>query len=107
MSEPGVRRADVAHVLNSSHKGRRGEHRARKILEDAGFFVSRAAGSKGPADLIAWNEVQIRFISVKSGTKYASALEREALHELPAPPNATKEIWRFPDRCKEPLIEVL
>jgi Holliday junction resolvase len=94
-------------MLNQAHKGRRGEHRARKILETAGFMVTRAAGSKGPADLIAWNAVQIRFISVKSGGKYASAIEREALKEMAAPPNATKEIWRLPDRCHEPLIEVL
>lgn len=93
--------------MNHAHKGRRGEHRSRKILEAAGFLVTRAAGSKGPADLIAWNEVQIRFISVKSGGTYASAIEREALKEMPAPPNATKEIWRLPDRCHEPLIEVL
>jgi Holliday junction resolvase len=94
-------------MLNQAHKGRRGEHRARKILEDAGFMVTRAAGSKGPADLIAWNAVQIRFISVKSGSKYASAIEREALHSMAAPAIATREIWRFPDRCRAPLIEVL
>jgi Archaeal holliday junction resolvase (hjc). len=94
-------------MVNTAIKGRRGEHRARKILEAAGYLVTRAAGSKGPADLIAWNTIQFRFISVKCGTKYASALEREALKGMPAPPNATKEIWRLPDRCKEPLIEVL
>jgi Holliday junction resolvase len=94
-------------VINTSHKGRRAEHRARTLLEAAGFAVCRAAGSKGPADLVAWNGTAIRFISVKSGKRYASAAERIGLTALLAPPNATKEIWRFPDRCHAPRIEVL
>jgi hypothetical protein len=57
--------------------------------------------------LIAWNTTSVRFISVKSGTKYASALEREALQLMPAPANATRQIWRFRDRCRVPLIECL
>jgi Holliday junction resolvase len=93
--------------MNTAHKGRRAEHRARALLEGAGFQVCRAAGSKGPADLIAWDTVSIKFISVKSGTKYASAVERELLALLPRPANASIEIWRFPNRCVAPLIERL
>ena len=93
--------------MNTAHKGRRAEHRARRLLEAAGFAVCRAAGSKGPADLIAWDALSIRFVSVKSGTQYASALEREALQMLPRPANASVEVWRFPDRCQAPLIERL
>jgi hypothetical protein len=92
--------------VNAAHKGRRAEHKVRAILETAGYSVCRAAGSKGPADLIAWNSVSIRFISVKSGTQYASAVEREILELGPWPPHATVEIWRCPDR-REPVIEVL
>jgi hypothetical protein len=33
--------------MNTAHKGRRAEHRARTLLEAAGFAVCRAAGSKG------------------------------------------------------------
>ncbi len=91
--------------MNAAHKGRRAEHRARALLEAAGFEVCRAAGSKGPADLVAWDTTSIRFISIKSGTKYATALEREALSLLVRPANASCEIWRFPDRCRAPLIE--
>lgn len=93
--------------MNTAHKGRRAEHRAQRILEAAGYLTTRAAGSKGAADIIAWDSQRIRFVSIKSGTKYASAIEREALQQLPKPANATCEIWRFPDRCREPLIEVL
>jgi Holliday junction resolvase len=93
--------------MNTAHKGRRAEHRARRLLEAAGFEVCRAAGSKGPADLVAWDAVSIRFISVKSGTKYATAAEREALQMLLRPAGSSVEIWRFPDRCRAPLIERL
>lgn len=93
--------------MNAAHKGRRAEHRARALLEAARFSVCRAAGSKGPADLIAWDTTSIRFISVKSGTRYASAIEREALQQMPRPANSSIEVWRWPDRCREPLIERL
>lgn len=93
--------------MNTAHKGRRAEHRARALLEAAGFSVCRAAASKGPADLIAWDATTIRFVSVKSGSKYASAVERAALQGLPRPTNSTVEVWRFPDRCQTPLVEIL
>jgi Holliday junction resolvase len=93
--------------VSTAHKGRRAEHRARKLLEAAGYTVTRAAGSKGAADLVAWNTVHIRLLNIKSGTKYCGTLERETFALVPVPPNATKEIWRFPDRCVAPLIEVV
>ncbi len=93
--------------MNTSAKGRKAEWKARALLEAAGFEVCRAAGSKGPADLVAWDSTSIRLISVKSGTKYASAIEREALAMLLRPANASVEIWRFPNRCHEPIVERL
>lgn len=87
-------------------KGRRLEHRARKILEDAGFSVTRSAGSKGAVDLIAFDALSFRLISVKCND-YASAVEREALQLLPRPANASVEIWRFKDRSRHPIIERL
>jgi Holliday junction resolvase len=93
--------------MNASAKGRRAEHKARMILRADGFEVIRAAASKGVADLVAWNAETIVFVSVKSGTKYASVVERAALRALPRPANARIEIWRFPDRCLAPVIERL
>ena len=83
--------------MNTAHKGRRAEHRARRLLEGEGFTVTRAAGSKGAADLIAWDTTSIWFISVKSGTTYLSREERAALVALTVPGNAVKECWRFPN----------
>jgi hypothetical protein len=93
-------------IMSTATKGRRAEHRVRDILEAAGYRVIRAAGSKGIADLVAWNSAHLRLVSVKSGTAYASEVEREALRLVPAPPGTTREIWRLPDR-KPPRIEVL
>ncbi len=93
--------------MNTAHKGRRAEWKAQRILEAAGYTVTRAAASKGVADLIAFNAIGFRLISVKCGTKYASAIEKEAMRACAVPPNATREVWRFPDYAREPLIEVL
>lgn len=93
--------------MNTAHKGRRAEHRAQRILEAAGYVTVRAAASKGAGDVIAFNAQSVRVISVKCGTAYASAIEKEAMRALPLPANASREVWRFPNRCREPLIEVL
>jgi len=92
--------------MSNYRRGRAGEYRAKAALERAGFCVIRAAGSKGPADLVAFDGVSIRLISVKVNC-YVSAIEREQLQLLPVPQNCTKEIWRFPDRCRQPAIERL
>lgn len=90
-------------------KGRRAEHRAVEILETAGYAVTRAASSKGAFDVVALGPCGARAISIKSGSKYVSAVEREQLqdwrHKLA--PTTSIEIWRFPDRAPEPLIEIL
>lgn len=93
--------------MNAARKGRAAEHRSRALLEAAGFSVCRAAGSRGLADLVAWDRVGIRFVSVKSGTRYASASERAMLRRMPRPANAQVEIHRWPPRAQAPLIEVL
>ena len=92
--------------MNTAHKGRRGEHRVRAILEAAGYTVVRAAASKGPVDLVAWNGGNFRLIQVKTGGGYPSAIEREVLSGLVRPANATVELWRLPDR-EQPIVEVL
>lgn len=88
--------------------GRRREYRAQRILEAAGYQTIRAASSKGVVDVVAMRQGSVRLISIKSGGAYASGIERDQLLALtPACDGVTVEIWRFPERCKEPLIEVL
>lgn len=38
---------------SNAAKGREFEHRVKRLLEDAGFYVMRSAASKGVVDLIA------------------------------------------------------
>jgi Holliday junction resolvase len=87
--------------------GRRAEYRAKRILELAGYEVTRAASSKGVADLIAYNAQGFRLVSVKRGTGRMTPLEREAFLSVPVPAGTTKEYWRFPEGCRQPIIEVL
>ncbi len=94
-------------AMNGKAKGSRGERRCMKLLEDAGYSCSRAAASLGVFDVIAIGAVDIRLVQVKTGQQYASGIEREQIAAFVAPANASKEIWRFPDRCRAPLIERL
>ncbi len=93
--------------MNTAHKGRRAEHKSRHLLEAAGYTVCRAAASKGPADLVAWNRMGTRFVSVKCGSGRASLLEKETLKLMERPINSTIEVWRWPAGAKLPIIEHL
>ena len=56
-------------VKNRSAKGRRNEHKSRDWLEAQGYFVVRAAGSKGDWDLVALHpgpERPVMLVQVKS-----------------------------------------
>lgn len=65
--------------MNAAHKGRRTEHRARAILEAAGYVCTRAGGSLGLFDMIAVGPQDVRLIQVKaggaSGNRYAACLK--------------------------------
>lgn len=93
--------------MNTKRKGTRAEHRAMKLLEACGYVCTRASASLGLFDVVAVGATDVRLVQVKAGTKYASAIEREAITALRVPANVTREIWRFPDRCRAPRIEVL
>jgi Holliday junction resolvase len=93
--------------MNGKAKGSRAERRCMALLEANGFVCTRAGASLGLFDVIAIGARGVRCIQVKAGTRRLSALEREAIEQLRVPPSCTKEYWRFPDRCRDPLIEVL
>ena len=57
--------------------------------------------------MIAVRPQDLRLIQVKAGGAYLSGVEREQITGLTVPANVTREAWRFPDRCKAPLIERL
>lgn len=92
--------------MNTSGKGRRNEHRSRKILEALGYEVCRAAASKGPFDLWGSCRSHMVFLQCKSNC-WPSALEIEAMQIFPAPPNSRKIIHRWKDRVQKPDIKEL
>lgn len=92
--------------INTAAKGRRLEHKTIKLLEAAGYVCTRAAGSKGVWDIIAIGPVGIRLIQVKAN-KPPGPLEREQMGEFQAPANATKEMWVWKDRAREPIIKMM
>ena len=52
-------------MVTKYQTGTRLEYIARDKLRNAGFIVVRSAGSKGPLDLVAWREDDLRFIQCK------------------------------------------
>ena len=93
--------------MDRKAKGSRAERRAIRILEAAGYVCTKAGGSLGLFDVVAIGPVDVRLLQVKAGQARLSGVEREAIVALRVPPNASREYWRFPDRARTPLIEVL
>lgn len=94
--------------MNTKKKGSAAERKAMRLLEAAGYRCTRAAGSLGTFDVIAIGAADVRLIQVKCGDRcQVSALERESMTLFVAPANTSKEIWKFFDRRRDPLIEVL
>ena len=93
--------------MNTKAKGARGERRAIALLEAAGYCCTKAGGSLGLFDVVAVGPADVKLIQVKSGGEYLSGLEREAMTALAVPASCVRECWRFPDRCRAPLIERL
>ncbi len=92
--------------MNSNYrKGTARERRTVKLLEAAGYTACRTAGSHGKLDVWAVDAVGMKLIQCKAGNANITPKEREALKMVPHPPNCTVEVWRWPDRTREPLIE--
>ena len=70
--------------MNTSAKGRSYEWECRHALEAKGFSVLRSAASKGPFDLVVWNDVKLGFFQVKAGRLSCWQAEQLA-HSLPKP----------------------
>lgn len=91
--------------MNNKAKGSRRERQAKKIMEQAGYYVNKAGGSLGQFDLVCLGKKQARLIQVKSN--YMSPAEREEIELFDEPDYAVKEIWIFKDYKREPKIEVI
>ena len=82
-------------TTSNYRRGRRLEYLARAALVADGYTVVRAAGSKGPVDLVAMNVNQVRLIQVKS-PGHVQENDRQKLRAVKCP-HAQREIWvRYP-----------
>ncbi len=95
-------------MIKAKAKGTRREHKTKKLLEACGYTVTRAAGSMGAFDLIAFNRLGTRCIQVKSNV-WPGPIERETMRNVgkQLAPNSTVECWRWNDGDCVPRIKYL
>ena len=86
--------------MGNYNRGHRAELRAKRVLQDQGFLVIRAAGSKGFADLVAVNAERVRFVQVKrtQDGRRSFTSEVEALAGVKVPVGCSLELWIWRDR---------
>jgi len=89
--------------MNAKAKGTRNEHRSMRLLEAAGYAVTRAAASLGAWDLIGIGSTDVVLCQVKTRDWPGSA-EMETLRDFKAPPNARKLVHRWRDRQRVPDV---
>jgi Holliday junction resolvase len=92
--------------MNAKRKGNHQEHRSRRILETAGYAVTRAAGSLGAWDLLGVSATDMVLVQVKSN-RPPSPAEREALALFPCPANCKRLIHVWVDRQRWPRVTEL
>lgn len=90
--------------MTNYEKGRRGEYQVIRILEKAGYYATRTAGSHGMYDVVGINSSLVRLIQVKINKPIAPA-DRETFKDFLVPKNVTKEIWFRKDRQRKWAIE--
>jgi len=86
--------------MTNYRRGGTYEYIAKKQLEEQGYVVIRSAGSHGPADLVATNDWEIKFIQIKfqkdkkiNLNKYSEDIE--ALRKIPISlhNDVRRELW--------------
>ena len=80
----------------SQRAGYLAELEASSALRAMGYEVARSAASKGPFDLIAFDEKVVRFIQVKlhpSSSPHPTKAERAAVAKVRVPKGCQKELW--------------
>lgn len=92
--------------MNAKRKGTRNEHRSARILEAAGYAVTRAAASLGAWDLIGVGPTDVVVCQVKT-RDWPGTVEMEMLAMFPAPSNVRKLVHRWRDRERQLDVKVL
>lgn len=92
--------------MNAKAKGTRNEHRSRRLLEAAGYRVTRAAASLGEWDLVGVSSTDVVLVQVKT-RDWPGTIEMEALRSFPCPPGCRRLVHRWRDRQRTPDVREL
>lgn len=90
------------------YAGRRAEYRTMELLENAGFLCIRAAGSKGPADVVAIGKGDPLLVQVKresSRRRSLSPVEREKLKDIASRFKCIVAVHTWKKHARQPLVE--
>lgn len=82
--------------MNTSRKGRSREWQIRKFLEEKGYWVVRAAASKGPFDLVGFNHACVVLVQSKANL-WPPPKERKTLEQVKACASVIKLLARVDD----------
>jgi hypothetical protein len=106
----GISRKGGATLARAYMKGKRGEHKARVVIEADGYYVTRSGASKGLWDLVCYRRSgdgpPWRLIQVKNDID-ARPAEIERLKAEVVPEGTRKELWRWYSRKRQPAITFL
>jgi Holliday junction resolvase len=89
--------------MNAKGKGTRNEHRSMRLLEAAGYSVTRAAASLGAWDLVAISSKDVALIQVKT-RDWPGTVEMETLRGFMVPPFCRKLVHRWRDHQRVPDV---
>lgn len=92
--------------MNAKAKGTRNEHRSRRLLEAAGYRVTRAAASLGEWDLVGVSSTDVVLVQVKT-RDWPGSIEMESLRGFPCPPGCRRLVHRWRDRQRTPDVREL
>lgn len=92
--------------------GRAREYQTIKKLREQGYTCLRASGSHGVFDVVAWNEVHLRFIQCKKQDKannnidsvYGDDVAKIRLEKVPK--GSKKELWVYLTRKGVKVYEI-
>lgn len=81
-------------MINTKARGSRAEREVWHLMQDWGYSSVCSKASLGPADVVAWNDEEIRFIQCKNESRKGSYTEDlERLKKMKCPPNGKRELW--------------
>ena len=95
-----------AHKVNAKTKGTRNEHPSMRLLEAAGYAVTRAAASLGAWDIIAVSSRDVVLLQVKT-RDWPGSVEMETLRSFAARHFCRKLVHRWRDRQRVPDVREL